>query len=201
MSQRTPTQQPRVRREHWMKLAVPTGALAVGLLIGAGVMAASTDPTDSTQYRSLQTELTTAEERSREAADRVREANNSAAAASSQASESAAAASSSAAQRAAELDAREQSLSARESAVTATEQRIAATSIGTGIWTVGVDVEPGTYRTSSALTDYCYWGIYRSGTNGDDIIENDGPKGGFPTVTLSEGQDFENSGCGTFVKQ
>jgi hypothetical protein len=39
------------------------------------------------------------------------------------------------------------------------------------------------------------------GTSGDDIIENDGPKGGFTTITWSEGQDFENGGCGTFVKQ
>ena len=89
----------------------------------------------------------------------------------------------------------------REKAVTAVEDRIAATSIGEGIWTVGVDVKPGTYRTKEALSGYCYWAIYRSGTNGDDIVENDGPEGGFPTVTLSAGQDFENSGCGTFVKQ
>ena len=83
----------------------------------------------------------------------------------------------------------------------AVEQRIAATSIGEGIWSVGVDIEPGTYRTAQPLSGYCYWGIYRSGTNGDDIVENDGPTGGYPTVTLSPGQDFENSGCGTFVKQ
>jgi hypothetical protein len=72
-----------------------------------------------------------------------------------------------------------------------------------GIWTVGVDIEPGTYRTAEAITGtgYCYWAIYTSGTDGDDIIENDGPEGGCPTVTLSAGQDFENSGCGTFVKQ
>ena len=103
--------------------------------------------------------------------------------------------------RAAALDQREKDVAAREEAVTATEQRVAATSIGNGIWTVGVDVEPGTYRVAKALSGYCYWGIYRSGSNGDDIIENDGPEGGFPTVTLSEGQDFVNNGCGTFVKQ
>lgn len=59
---------------------------------------------------------------------------------------------------------------------------------------------PGTYRTAEAVTGSCYWGIYRSATNGDDILENDIVQGGLPTVTLSEGQDFEN-GCGVFVKQ
>jgi hypothetical protein len=104
-------------------------------------------------------------------------------------------------QRSAELDQREADVAAREQKVTATEQRIAATSIGTGIWTVGVDVEPGTYRVAQALTGRCYWAILRTGSNGSDIIDNDGPSGGFPTVTLRAGQDFENSRCGTFVKQ
>lgn len=102
--------------------------------------------------------------------------------------------------RAAELDSRQADLEAREAAVTATEQAVAATQIGIGTWTVGVDIEPGTYRTAEAVTSTCYWGIYRSGTNGDDIIQNDIVQGGFPTVTLKEGQDFEN-GCGLFVKQ
>jgi hypothetical protein len=47
----------------------------------------------------------------------------------------------------------------------------------------------------------CYWEITRSGTNGSDIIENDIPGGGLPTVRLSEGQDFTNSRCGTFLRQ
>ncbi|PRY47965.1 hypothetical protein LY71_111144 [Geodermatophilus tzadiensis] len=92
-------------------------------------------------------------------------------------------------------------MAAREQAVTALEQQIVATSITEGMWTVGRDIEPGTYRTAAAVSDDCYWGIYRSGSNGDDIIENDIVSGGFPTVTLREGQDFENNGCGTFVKQ
>jgi hypothetical protein len=36
----------------------------------------------------------------------------------------------------------------REKVVAATEERIAANSVSDGIWTVGVDIEPGTYRTS-----------------------------------------------------
>ncbi|SFB33320.1 hypothetical protein SAMN05421867_11549 [Cellulomonas marina] len=103
-------------------------------------------------------------------------------------------------ERSAELDAREAALHAREDAVVQIEQTVAASQIGIGTWTVGVDLEPGTYRTAEPVTSTCYWGIYRSGTNGEDILQNDIVNGGHPTVTLAEGQDFEN-GCGTFVKQ
>ncbi len=102
--------------------------------------------------------------------------------------------------RTSDLDTREASVAAREAAVTQTEQAVAATQIQIGTWTVGVDIEPGTYRTAEPVTSTCYWGIYRSGTNGDDIIQNDIVEGGRPQVTLEAGQDFEN-GCGVFVKQ
>lgn len=102
--------------------------------------------------------------------------------------------------RSAELDTREATLVARETAVTATEQHITATQITNGIWTVGVDIEPGTYRIAEAITSMCYWAILVSGTNGSDIVDNDLPDGGFPTVTLREGQDFEND-CGVWNQQ
>jgi hypothetical protein len=184
---------PAKARARWV---IPAAALALGLVVGAGAGAAiaSTDPTESKEYQALERRMADqaeeAQGRISALSDRAREAQNAA----SEAQDAAA-------QRAAELDERERAVKTREDAVTATEERIAATSIGTGIWTVGVDVEPGTYRTSEAITGYCYWAIYKSGTSGADIIENDGPEGGFPTVTLSAGQDFENSDCGTFVKQ
>jgi hypothetical protein len=70
-----------------------------------------------------------------------------------------------------------------------------------GNWTVGVDIEPGTYRTSAKVTSTCYWGIYRTGSNGSDIIDNDIVTGGRPSVTLSPGQDFETTRCGSWSKQ
>ena len=85
--------------------------------------------------------------------------------------------------------------------MTVTEEQIAARPVREGTWTVGVDIEPGTYRTESAVLVQCYWGIHRSGSDGSDIIDNDIGSGGFPTVALSLGQDFEISRCGTFVKQ
>jgi hypothetical protein len=174
--------------------ALAVAGLAAGLVLGgasgAAIALGASDPTASQEYRALEEQLetaqgdiTAAERQAEEAADRARVASNELAA------------------RSDELDQREQAVASREAAVTAVEQQIAANSIKNGIWTVGVDVAPGTYRTSEALTGYCYWAIYESGTSGGDIIENDGPTGGFPTVTLSAGQDFENSGCGTFVKQ
>jgi hypothetical protein len=104
-------------------------------------------------------------------------------------------------ERAAELDDREKDVSGREDAVTATEERIAATRITEGTWTVGTDIEPGTYRTTDAVTGDCYWAIYRSGSNQDSIVQNDIVSGGHPTVTLREDQDFESNRCGTWDQQ
>ena len=72
--------------------------------------------------------------------------------------------------------------------------------ISEGVWVVGEDIEPGRYRTIEPVTSDCYWGIYAAGTNGDDIIANDIVTGGRPTVTLAEGQEFENNGCGDWAK-
>ena len=104
-------------------------------------------------------------------------------------------------ERADALDEREASLDEREKAVQGAEEQQAANSITSGTWTVGVDVKRGTYRTKEAVSGMCYWGIYESGTNKDNILQNDIVTGGHPTVSLSEGQDFESSRCGTWVKQ
>ncbi len=73
------------------------------------------------------------------------------------------------------------------------------TTIDEGDWTVGVDIKPGTYRTTEPVSGDCYWGIYRAGSNQSDIIDNGIPTGGRPTVTLKKGQEFTNQGCGTFA--
>jgi hypothetical protein len=188
----------RWREKRW---GIPAAALALGLsvggAVGVGVAIASNEPTQSEEYQSLQQELETAEGEigdaeaaAKEASDRARVAANELATRSGELDK-----------RQADMEATEAAVVVREQAVTALERQIAANSIGNGIWTVGVDVEPGTYRVSESLTGYCYWAILKSGTNGSDIIDNDGPTGGFPTVQLREGQDFENGGCGTFVKQ
>jgi len=95
----------------------------------------------------------------------------------------------------------EAAVKVREDAVTGAEKTKAANTIGDGTWTVGKDIEPGTYRAAAAVGSTCYWGIYQSGTNGSKIIENDIPGGGRPAVTLSAGQDFNSTRCGKWEKQ
>ncbi|MEU2199537.1 hypothetical protein [Isoptericola sp. NPDC019482] len=99
------------------------------------------------------------------------------------------------------LDQREQDVTDREKAVSKTEQKIEERRINEGVWTVGTDVEAGTYRTTESVAGDCYWAIYRSGTNQDDIVQNDIVTGGRPSVTLRDGQDFETNRCGTWDKQ
>lgn len=99
------------------------------------------------------------------------------------------------------VKAAEAAVKKREEAVTGAERQKATSMIREGTWTVGVDIEPGTYRASADVTSGCYWGIYRTGSNGSDIIDNDIVSGGRPSVTLSVGQDFKTSRCGTWSKQ
>lgn len=99
------------------------------------------------------------------------------------------------------VKAAEDNVKKREEAVGAAEKTKAANTVKEGTWTVGTDIEPGTYRTTSDVTGSCYWGIYRTGSNGADIVDNDIVTGGRPSVTLSVGQDFKSSRCGSWLKQ
>lgn len=89
----------------------------------------------------------------------------------------------------------------REGAVTGAEAAKAKNTVGDGTWTVGRNIEAGTYVAGKDVGSSCYWGIYASGTNGAKIIQNDIPGGGRPSVTLSDGQDFKTTRCGTWSKQ
>ncbi|OFI39470.1 hypothetical protein BIU82_14190 [Arthrobacter sp. SW1] len=101
----------------------------------------------------------------------------------------------------AELKTAQAAVKKREEAVTATEKEKAKNTVGDGTWTVGRDIAPGTYRATADVGSSCYWGLYTSGSNGGDIIENDLPGGGRPSVTVAAGQDFKSSRCGTWEKQ
>jgi len=109
--------------------------------------------------------------------------------------------------REAELDERESELNAlaaeldeRETSISDAEEAVAANTVGDGVWVVGVDMEPGTYRAADVSSD-CYWAITVTGSNGADIVNNGIPGGGNPQVTVEEGQDFESARCGEWVKQ
>lgn len=71
--------------------------------------------------------------------------------------------------------------------------------IGDGVWQVGKDIDAGTYRATREVGSRCYWSISNPAT--DDILQNDLPGGGFPEVTVSDGQQLKIANCSTFTKQ
>jgi hypothetical protein len=77
----------------------------------------------------------------------------------------------------------------------------AVPSVEDGVWTVGVDMPAGKYRTTANVDSRCYWQISKTGGDGlGDIVANDLPGGGRPQVTLKAGQDFKTDNCGTWHK-
>ena len=181
---------PATKRRRWAWPVVAIGALILGIAIGGGGGGAAPDPTTTDAYQAVAAERDDALSAA-DTADARADAEGGATLATRERELD---------DRAATLDSRESDLTTREAVVTATEQQVAANQIQIGTWTVGIDIEPGTYRTLDPVTEMCYWGIYTSGTNKADIIDNDLVQGGNPTVTLGDGQDFEN-GCGVWGKQ
>lgn len=78
----------------------------------------------------------------------------------------------------------EADVAAREKKAAAVEKKVEASQITDGTWSVGSDVQPGTYRTTDTVTSDCYWEITTGGGNGSDIIQNDIPGGGYPVVAI-----------------
>ena len=173
-------------------------------------MGASGDPRQSSEYKALDATLSTpvhdrdnaitgrgvAESRSTGAEGKV---------AAAQAASSAAVAAAEVREAASDakdvsLAQKEASLVTREGAVAGAEAQVAANTVTDGVWTIGVDIEPGAYRVTSPVTEMCYWAILATGSNGN-IIENDVVTGGSPSVTLRAGQDFKSTRCGSWVKQ
>jgi len=188
-------------REHRALVALGTAAaLLTAYAVGATVVAADRDDAaraaqalaaDSTaEVVSTRIELVAAVVRAEAAESLVDDAEASAATRQAELDE-----------RESGLDEREQEVADREKAVSKTEQKIEDDRIDEGVWTVGTDIEAGTYRTTESVAGDCYWAIYRSGTNQDDIVQNDIVTGGRPTVALRDGQDFETNRCGTWDKQ
>ena len=70
-------------------------------------------------------------------------------------------------------------------------------SISDGVWQVGKDIDAGTYRATSEVGHDCFWSV----SVGDDILQLDMPTGGYPQVSVSDGQQLKLQNCGTFAKQ
>lgn len=74
------------------------------------------------------------------------------------------------------------------------------TKVGNGVWLVGVDMEPGTYRVDRDIFGKsCYLKIYTAGSNLEDLIAIKNYTRGTPSATLEIGDEFYNNGCGTLT--
>lgn len=97
----------------------------------------------------------------------------------------------------AELAAREEAVAEREAAADAADAARLANSFGDGVFLVGVDIVPGTYRTEGGTS--CYWERL-AGVSGsfDDVIANDNVDG--PSVVAIAASDvaFSSGDCGTW---
>lgn len=98
-----------------------------------------------------------------------------------------------------QLDQRESGLDTREQALAPKEQEAAKNTIrGDGIYLVGKDVNPGTYRNTGSRS--CYW-QRSSGTSGsfDEILANGNESG--PAVVTIQASDvaFTTKRCGTWT--
>lgn len=76
--------------------------------------------------------------------------------------------------------------------------------VGDGVWLVGTDVQPGTYRSTGAPPGgYCMWSRHSSVAGGpfDAITASDGSKTGQVLVTVQSADKlFRTHGCAPFVK-
>ena len=75
--------------------------------------------------------------------------------------------------------------------------------IPSGVWLVGVDVQPGTYRSTGSEGRYCMWSRHSSHAGGpmDNIIASDGRDSGQMVVTIQPGDAlFRTNGCAPFTK-
>lgn len=199
------TTAPAAKRRKW-KLKTILGTAATLVLVGSGAAIGTTlpDPTASGAYIQLDEGMDALDERHRalqknyatlEELYRKQKSGIEGREASAGARESAAAA---AEKKVAEAEA---AVKKREDAVAGAEAAKAKNTVSDGTWTVGKNIEPGVYATGADVGSSCYWAILASGTNGSDIIENDLPGGGRPTVTLNAGQEFKSTRCGSWTKQ
>jgi hypothetical protein len=204
----TPAQSARKRR--LVVAGIATLALLTGGALGGGIAAVAADDQDRVEALSgdvvaLRDQLADSEAAVAAAEDRADAAE---ADADGAVEEARAQVQTENADQAAALDAREADLGAREAAVgqregavSVLEQQAADGSLpGDGVYLVGTEVAPGTYRASSP-GDYCYWERL-SGLSGefDDLITN-GLGAADSTVTIS-GSDtaFSTDGCGSWQR-
>ncbi|WP_406346927.1 hypothetical protein [Streptomyces sp. NBC_00648] len=75
---------------------------------------------------------------------------------------------------------------------------------GDGVFLIGRDIEPGTYRSEGPQGDpitYCNWARL-SGTSGEikDVISSDSSKGAETVTIAATDKAFRSNGCQTWKK-
>lgn len=190
---------PKAPSTWWKKpWVIAVAALLVG--IGIGSASATSDPKTSAEYKSLAGELETVKgdlETTRGDLS-IAEANAEAVLGSLPAREEAVEKAEAAVEKAAAgVTKAEAAVTKREKAVQAAENRIEQGTIpGDGVFQVGIDMKPGTYRMAGAS---CYWSI-NGDANGNNIIANNNVEGP-ALVEVQSGQFFETSRCDEWVLQ
>ena len=72
------------------------------------------------------------------------------------------------------------------------------TIFGDGIYIVGTDIEPGTYRNEGV--DYCYYARLSNFTGSDSILANDNVDGQAVVTIATTDVGFQSDGCGVWTK-
>lgn len=187
-------------------VALGVGALGLGLLLGMGIGVAASD--DQAKVDELAQQMSLIEKQAADAEQVATDIRTQADAevASARADALTEVTAENAARQAeldarvAELDGREAGLAQREEAVTVLEKQAADGSLpGDGVYLVGSEVAPGTYRAGSPAD--CYW-ERRSGLSGEfsDVITN-GLGASDSTVTIRASDvAFSSARCGTWSR-
>lgn len=179
---------------------VLAGVAAVGIAVGWVAGAGLSDPTKSAEYQRLAGDLEDARAGNTDLRDAVTRANDE----KRDARAEVAAMESEVLALDAEREQLEQQaaeIAAREAAVAGAEQAAAARQIpGSGTYRVGIDIEPGTYVSTSGGS--CYWARL-SGLGGtlSDVIANDNVTGQAVVTVSPSDAAFETSRCGTWERQ
>jgi hypothetical protein len=101
--------------------------------------------------------------------------------------------------RTSELDQRKAALDQQQKDLDARIAGIKATSFGDGVWRVGADIQPGTYRATD--TRECYWERMRDfGSGLDSIIANENVNGPAVVTIAPSDAGFKSVRCGTWTK-
>jgi hypothetical protein len=198
------------RKPWWRRTgAIAAAAAVAGIILGSAIAGGAeapepADPTESDEYKALSTELDQTQAQLDDAQAQLHDAQSQLGdlpAAKEKLKEGRAALK----DRTAQVAAREAAVKrataavrARERKVGIVERQVAANTIpGEGIFKVGTDMKPGTYR--SAGKRGCYYAVLNSPDTFDIATNNnvDGPA----FVSVSLGQYFQTQGCADWVLQ